>query len=156
MPITGTLYALLLLAVTWLGKGPLLSVDAGLQRIGEIYFMPFYYHYYTSESAAMTSLLAAVAMYLPIGIQYWIWRVTQMREFTLRGATQAGFLAALIAIGLEVTKLFIGGARPDPTNVLIGGVSAAVGFLGLSMCTKASLNLDTPNDNFVADQSHGR
>ena len=156
MPIIGIVYTFLLVAVSWLGKGPLLSLDDGLKRSSEIYFMPFYYHYYTTESAAMTSLLAAVAMYLPIGFQFWIWRVTQMREFAMRGATQAGFVAALVAFGIELSKLFLGGARPDPTNILIGGVSAAVGFLGLSMCTKASLNLDTANGNFVADQSHGR
>src|SRR6185295_5583191 len=86
MPLAGALYVLLLAAVTWLGKGPLLSLEEGIRRLKEIRFMPFYYHYYTSESAAMTSLFAAAIMFAPIGILYWIWRVTIMREFVARGA----------------------------------------------------------------------
>ncbi|MBM4296934.1 MAG: VanZ family protein, partial [Deltaproteobacteria bacterium] len=70
MPAAGMLYAALLFAVTLLGKGPVLSVDRALERLSEIYFMPFYYHYYTSESAAMSSLIGVASMFLPIGLLF--------------------------------------------------------------------------------------
>ena len=153
MPITGALYVALLIAVTWLGKGPLLGVDEGLLRLDKLYFMPFYYHYYTTESAAMTSLIGVASMFLPIGIQFWIWRVTRIREFVARGAVQVGLLSALIAVFLETGKLFFRGARPDPTNVIIASVAAAVGFVVVSLCSHASLNFAPPTDDLSAHES---
>lgn len=153
MPLAGAAYALLLIAVTWLGKGPLLSLQAGIHRLNEIRFMPFYYHYYTSESAAMTSLFAVAVMFLPIGILYWIWRVTFMREFLARGAINAAFIGALVAIAIELGKLFLASARPDPTNILIGSLSAVVGFVAASLCTKASLTLGLLDDESQVEES---
>jgi VanZ family protein len=144
MPIAGGLYILLLIALTWLGKGSLLSLEAAARRLDEIRFMPFYYHYYTSESAAMTSLFAVAIMFVPVGVIYWVWRVTIMREFVARGAVQAALIGAVVSAGVELGKLFMSGARPDPTNVLIGLSSAAVGFLAASLCTRASLSLGLP------------
>lgn len=141
MPLTIGLYILLAAAVTWLGKGPLLSLNDGLRRLSEIRFMPFYYHYYTSESAAMASLFGVAIMFFPIGVQYWIWHVTQLREFVARGTIKAVFLGGVISSGVEVGKLFLNGARPDPTNVLIGSLAAGAGFICVSICTRTSLSL---------------
>ncbi|HYA28054.1 MAG TPA: VanZ family protein, partial [Acidobacteriota bacterium] len=152
MPIAILLYTALLSAVTWLGKGPVLSLDQGLNRLPEIYFMPFYYHYYTSESAAMTSLLGIVAMFFPIGVLYWIWRITRIREFAGRGAIQVGFLGASIGAILEIGKLFLKAARPDPTNVIIASAAAVAGFVVLSICTKASLNSTLAADDAPVDE----
>jgi len=153
MPIAGVLYLALLFAVTLLGKGPMLSVDQGLGRLSEIYFMPFYYHYYTSESAAMTSLIGVASMFLPIGVLFWIWRVARIREVVARGAVQAGLLSALLAASLETGKLFFRGARPDPTNFIIASVAAAVAFVVASLCTHARLNDAVPTDDFSAHES---
>jgi VanZ family protein len=153
VPMTGVFYAALLFAVTLPGRGPVLSVDQGLGRLNEIYFMPFYYHYYTSESAAMTSLIGVASMFLPIGILFWIWRVVRIREFVARGALQVGLLSALLAASLETGKLFFRGARPDPTNVIIASVAAAAAFVVVSLCTHASLNYAPPTDDFSAHES---
>jgi VanZ family protein len=139
IPMTGVLYVLLLIAVVTIGKGPMLTLDQGLRRLNEINFMPFFYHYYTSESAAMTSLLGVAAMFFPLGVQYWIWRITHMREFIARGAFNAGVLGWTSGTVLEVCKLFFAGTRPDPTNVLIATIAAVGGFVGASICTRASL-----------------
>jgi len=152
-PVMGLGYAALLFAVNLHGKGPVLSVDRGLARLGEIYFMPFYYHYYTSESAAMTSLLSVVSMFVPIGLLFWIWRVVRIREFVVRGALQVALLTAPLAAALEVGKLFFRGARPDPTNVLIASTAAALAFVTVSLCTHASLTYSSPADDFSARES---
>jgi len=153
MPVTGALYVALLFAVTLRGKGPVLSVDQGIGRLNEIYFMPFYYHYYTSESAAMTSLIGVASMFLPIGVLFWLWRAVRIREFVARGAVQAGLLSALLAALLESGKLFFRGARPDPTNVIIASAAAAAAFVVVSLCTHASLNIAPPTDDLSTHES---
>ncbi len=141
VPIMGVGYSLLLAALAWVGKQPMLTLEDGLKRVNDISFMPFYYHYYTTESAAMTSLLAVAIMFFPIGVQYWIWRVTRLREFVARGTIGAIFIGGIISAGIEFGKLFFGGARPDPTNVFIGAVAAGAGFVCASICTRSSLTL---------------
>jgi VanZ family protein len=153
MPLTLVVYTALLAGVTWIGKGPLLNADQGLNRLHEIYFMPFYYHYYTTESAAMTSLIGIAVMFFPVGGQFWMWRITHIREFAARGALQVALLSAVISAGLEIGKLFLGGARPDPTNVLIASAAGAAGFLALSICTNASLKLTLPSDDVSHNES---
>ena len=118
--------------------------------------MPFYYHYYTSESAAMTSLLGVVSMFVPIGILFWVWRVVRIREFVGRGAFQVALLGALLAASLETGKLFFRGARPDPTNVIIAGAAAAITFAIVSLCTHASLTFASPADDLAAHGSGRR
>lgn len=141
IPIAGALYLCLLAAVGWMGKGRLLTFEEGVKRLDGIRFMPFYYHYYTTESAAMASLLAAAIMFVPIGVLYWVWRVTQLRGFAVRGMIKAGLIGGAVSAALELGKLFFNGARPDPTNVLIGLLAAAAGFGGATIGTRASLDL---------------
>jgi len=154
MPLACVSYVALLAAVTWLGKGPVMGFAEGMERLKDIHVMPFYYHYYTSESAALTSLLAVATMFAPLGILYWIWRVTMMREFVLRGAIKAAFWGGIVSAGIELGKLFLHSARPDPTDVVIGSVSAAVGFIAVSLCTKATLSLETTDEEAGSRVSH--
>jgi VanZ family protein len=141
VPVAAILYVMLLAGLVSVGKGPMLTLEQGVRRLNEINYLPFFYHYYTSESAAMTSLLGVVAMFIPIGIQYWIWRVTQFHAFLARGAFAAAFLGWVVCMGLEFYKLFLAGARPDPTNVVVATLATAAGFLGASICAQASLGL---------------
>jgi VanZ family protein len=153
MPLMGVIYIALLFAVTLAGKGPMLSINQGLGRLNEIYFLPFYYHYYTTESAAMTSLIGVTSMFLPMGVMFWVWRVVRIREFVARGAFQAALLSGLIAALAETVKLFFRGTRPDPTNVIIAAAAGAIGFVVISICTHASLNFPSPADDVAAHES---
>ncbi len=101
-----------------------LSLGAGLSRIPSLHFLPFYYHYYTSESAALASLLRNVAVYLPPGLAYWGW------TFRGRGGrtAAAGLLGGAVGLVIETSKLFLEGQRPDPTNVLLAVVSASMAY----------------------------
>lgn len=111
----------LVLLSGWL-LGDWRSLAAALARLsgGEIHFVPFYYHYYTSEAVALQSLLSAALLYAPIGVMGWAW---ERRASSV--AAGAGGLALLVELG----KLFPAGARPDPTNV---GIAAAAAVL--TMC----------------------
>lgn len=78
-------------------------------------FLPFYYHYYTTEQAALLSLISVAALYAPIGLFSWLarWR-----------PGGAALVATGIAMAVEAGKAFFEGLHADPTNVLIAGVSA--------------------------------
>ena len=78
-------------------------------------FMPFYYHYYTTEAIALFSLAAVALSYAPLGLAAWACQWPA-------GIALGG--AALLAAAVEAGKLFLPGAHPDPTNVLIAGFSA--------------------------------
>jgi VanZ family protein len=153
MPLAGVIYVALLFAVTLAGRGPMLSFNEGLERLNEIYFLPFYYHYYTTESAAMTSLISVTSMFLPIGVMFWVWRVVRMREFVARGAFQAALLTGLIAALVASGKLFFRGSRPDPTDVIIAGAAGVIGFVVMSICTHASLNFASSADDVSSHES---
>lgn len=112
-----------------------LNLETGLQRLEVVRFLPFYYHYYTSETVATTSLLTQAAMYAPIGLACWIWRPK-------KAASEAAFLAALIALGIETGKLFVASKHPDPTDILIASASAAITY-ALSAWWSGTKNLAT-------------
>jgi VanZ family protein len=99
----------------WLGWGDAMDKLDGLR------FLPFYYHYFTTETAAMVSLLFVAGLYGPLGI------AVAFLQKNARSAKTAPtvFLAGLVAVCFEIAKLFQVGERPDPTNALIA-IGAAV------------------------------
>ncbi len=109
---------LALLAVLNGFAGHLDPVRVAAAKLAETRFLPFYYHYYTSETEAMWSLLANAGAYALVGVAAWAWRPDR------RGGWKAGLVAAGIALAVEVLKLFVPGKKPDPTNVLIGCAAA--------------------------------
>jgi VanZ family protein len=116
----------------WSGMAHAMHSLAGLR------FLPFYYHYYTSEQAALLSLTAVGLMYAPIGLLTWA---------TWSPPTAAMLLAALTAGLMETSKLFLEGLRPDPTNVLLAGLAAwATAHLArrLTQAARASARPVTP------------
>lgn len=114
--------------IAWAHKGPWLSIDRGLDRLADLHFLPFYYHYYTTETVALVSLVIEGVMYAPIGVALWIWVMNVPSRLFYHGAFFSGFYAAIIAFAIEFVKLFLAQARPDPTDILIGAVAAAVAF----------------------------
>lgn len=123
-PWLAVTYAVGLALLTWGLSGDWRSPSAALARLttGEIRFVPFYYHYYTSEAVALQSLLSAALLYVPIGVLGWAWG--------WRGSLVA-IAAGGLALVVELIKLFPEGARPDPTNVGIAAAAAVLTRLGL-------------------------
>ncbi len=112
-----------------------LDVDTALERLSIVRFIPFYYHYYVSETRAMASLLATMGMYFPIGIVAWA------RWWTNASASRANaiapaLVAATIAGVVEMGKLFVPLKRPDFTDVLIAAAAAAGAFCILVWATQ--------------------
>ena len=97
-------------------RQPWLAWDAALARLHtELHYLPFYYHYFSTEMNAVSSLVSVALSYAPVGLLAWSWHV---------GARTAGAFAMLLALGLEGCRLLSSVGHPDPTNLLIAGVSA--------------------------------
>lgn len=106
------------------------AIDADAARIlgvlRETHFLPFYYHYLVSESAAIASVVQHALMYAPIGVAVWMWRGGGQsgRSEGRRAAVIAASTAALI----ETAKLLVPERHPDYTDVLIAAAAAAAAW----------------------------
>jgi VanZ family protein len=104
------------------------GLDAALANLRDVRWLPFYYHYYTTETHALQSLLAVLAMYLPVGVGY---SIATARDAAARrsNAVVPAVIAAVLAIVMEGIKLLVPGQHPDPTNVIIAFASAFAGCI---------------------------
>jgi VanZ family protein len=120
-------YAVLFAAIAWRGGW---QIDGALARLGDQYWLPFYYHYYTTEQEALASLLRNIVLYAPIGIAVWIWQFAGLggRRTDLPGGTLVFWLGAVLAMVMEICRLLKPLGHGDPTNILIGAVAAWMAF----------------------------
>jgi glycopeptide antibiotics resistance protein len=70
-PLLVVPYLLLLALLGGWFSAPWLPLGEALARLADIRLMPFYYHYFSTEPAAMASLLANATMYGPVGLAFW-------------------------------------------------------------------------------------
>jgi VanZ family protein len=83
-------------------------------RLADVHFLPFYYHYFTTEARALFSLASVCLMYIPVGVLVW----------ANRGSPAQAFFYALFAAGLvETGKLFLQGMHADPTNLMLAAIA---------------------------------
>lgn len=113
--LVGAIYLISLAAVNGLIGYRWMGIDYAMKALQDIHFLPFYYHYYTTEQAALLSLVSVCLMYAPIGVLSWAyWRPPML----------AMSMAMLAAGFMESGKLFLADFHPDPTNLLIAGFFA--------------------------------
>lgn len=95
-----------------------------VKRLADMPIIPFYNYYYTSETRALASLVFQVSLYLPPGV---------LVALATRGASNgigqwlAGAASGMLALVVQVARLFHPPQRFDPTDVLIAifaGVAA--------------------------------
>lgn len=115
MLLTTTLYLIVIAAINgWFDHG-WTGWESASYTLSQVRFLPFYYHYYTTEQAALLSLSAVCLMYAPIGILTWA---------SWFSATWAMILAMLAAAIMEASKLFLQDQHPDPTNLFLAAFAA--------------------------------
>ncbi len=115
------LYVLLVMAVNGWFAYDWQGVEAAAVRWREVHFLPFYYHYYTTEAHALFSLASVLLMYLPVGVLAWAWR---------RSTGAAALWGAALCAVIEASKLWLAGLHPDPTNL---GIAAAACWAFVAM-----------------------
>ena len=112
---------LLLFASGWF-RGHWHGLSEAAATWAELRWLPFYYHYYTTEAVALFSLGSVAIMYLPPAVLGW--------ALGAGAGLTLGLVLGLAAV-VEAGKLFVAGQRPDPTNLLIAvAISALVLWLG--------------------------
>lgn len=119
-------------------QGPWHTPHDAVARLtgGEVRLVPFYYHYYGSEAAALYSVLAVSMLYAPVALWTWV-----------RGGSprHAAIAAAIVATLVEAGKLLPLAKRPDVTNPMIAAVAAAAGlFLLLRFLAPAAQGRSGP------------
>jgi VanZ family protein len=121
-----------IIVVVW-ANGLFTSLWLGTRRataaFAAIHWLPFYYHYYTTESAALANILMVTAVYAPIGTAFWLVYGEEARAPRRVGLYAAGICAALMAALIETGKLFFAVDASDPTNVLIATAAAVACYL---------------------------
>jgi VanZ family protein len=132
-----------------------LAWQTGWSRLTQVHFLPFYYHYFTTETAALASLLRVAVSYAPISLIVWLGRGRRSH-----GARLSALLAALLATATEAAKLFQLHLHPDPTDILIAGVAAAIGYELIvwvhalhSASATAPLQATAPRENRVSSNA---
>ncbi len=95
------------------------------EQLNNINWLPFYYHYYSTESVALNSLLSIIIMYLPVGLGLWLWRYRPNNHKT-NAEIKAGVYAVILCFIMETSKLFLASKHPDPTNLLISFFAAFI------------------------------
>lgn len=106
----------------WLDKEWQSWAEGWSQLSGKM-FIPFFYHYYTTETDAVMSILANAAIYAPMGVLVFLLGASP-NKWRSRGGT-AAFMALITAAVLESGLLFLPAKHPDYTNVLIAALSAS-------------------------------
>ena len=121
-------------SLAWLNRwfvAPWTDAGAALARLGEIRFIPFYYHYYTSEAVALVSLVFQFGLYAPLGAGVWLWNQGAWRKGS--GPWLSFLLGGFAASIVETGKLFIPGLHADPTNALIASAAAGCSHVLLAI-----------------------
>ena len=95
------------------------------EQLNTINWLPFYYHYYTTEAVALNSLLSIFLMYLPVGLGLWLWADSH-HNHKIYSDIKAGGYAVILCFIMESSKLFLASKHPDPTNLLISFFAAFI------------------------------
>ena len=137
-------YLLTVMALNNWFSAPWLSLSAILARLDEIRLLPFYFHYFTTETTAMISLLAQAAMYTPLGLAFWAHQTRRQAPALPRRVGWIALLTAGIALFIELGKLAVPGQHPDLTNLLIAAGSASLVYLAIIWLLQTLAGKDTP------------
>ena len=115
LPLCALHVTLLALNAGW-PQAAWLPFDRAWQRLSnEVHFVPLYYHYFSSESHALVSLMVVAAMYAPLGLLGWAWHLQ---------AGVTAWCAGLLAGVNEAGRLMVAETGPDPSNLLIAAAAA--------------------------------
>jgi hypothetical protein len=92
-----------------------------------MHWLPFYYHYYTSEGHALASVVSISASMVPLGALAWAARLRSGEPAgQARSVIPVAIAAFFLSVILEIGGLVTAGNRPDPTNVLVAVAVAAM------------------------------
>ncbi len=107
-----------------------------IEKFNAIQWLPFYYHYFTSEAVALVSLLYSILIYIPLCMTSWLLLrqfIFGLNDLFLLGIT-TGSLLMIFSLIMETGKFFLSLKHPDPTNVYICFFTGFMGFMFMEFC----------------------
>ena len=140
--VIATLPYLMALPVVRGWKLALVSRSQIEHTLASEHWLPFYYHYFTSEANAVASLLSVAVSMVPLGGIAWAVR-SEQQIGKARSLVPVTIAALCLSLLLEVGALITTAQRPDPTNVLIA-IGAAI--LGQRACEWLARTLGEMSD----------
>ncbi|MHB8494810.1 MAG: O-antigen ligase family protein [Casimicrobiaceae bacterium] len=117
-----------------------LGIAAGVARLGDIVWMPFYYEYFSPYQATMFSAMVHTVLYAPVAMLCWLW----VRRRDRAPLWLAALVATLIASVVETSKVFLAGRLPDYTDVIYAAASATLALAVLRFASRSSSVSRTP------------
>lgn len=135
LPLLALYGAALLLANGWFSLGWVGAAEAA-DKLGQLRYLPLYYHFYTSESRALYSVGSVVLMYLPLTVLGWLLQWPLRRGLVVVGIT---------CLVMELSKLFLAGAHPDPSNLMLALLSSGLAWRLLVRATENLPVIDVPS-----------
>ena len=148
LPLIIPVYLLLLIAANGELTNQWLMLQPTLDRLKDIHFLPLYYFYYTSEAAALASLLNIIGLYFPIGLFCWLSTINRndlQRRLTLHWF-YVGVMAGLLALAIETGKLFLINKHPDPSNIWLAFIVAATSFQFMNILPTCLIDSQKPSN----------
>lgn len=126
VPLTLGYGVLLMLVSGWFSHA-WIGVTEAMSSFNYRALIPFYYHYFSTETGAVRSLVFNAAMYAPPGIGALLLGLNSPHKWSWYRhlALVAG---GLLAVVMETGKLFVPLKHPDYTNVLIAMASVWMAF----------------------------
>ncbi len=124
-------YVWVLLSVNDFFSQAWIGYEEAVLKLERNMFLPFYYHYFSTETQAVLSLLYNMALYAPIGAACWILGHIKAGEKSICTASFAAVLAGGAACIVEVGKLGLTNKHPDFTNVMIAAAGAGLVFVSI-------------------------
>ncbi len=103
------------------------SVEKGVSSFDVHMLIPFYFHYFSTETRAVQSLILNFGMYIPIGFSGWFFYRLQHKNKNIYLSITVLF-AFLFSFVIESGKLMQKGLHPDFTNVIVAVVSSIITF----------------------------
>ena len=153
LPLMIPVYLLVLIAANGELTSQWLMLQPALDRLTDIHFLPLYYFYYTSEAAALTSLLNIIGLYFPIGLFCWLSTINRndlQRPLTLHWF-YVGLLAGLLALLIETGKLFLASKHPDPSNIWLAFIVAATSYQFMNILPTWLIDPQKPSNTINTD-----
>lgn len=141
-----------LFALTWLNgwwSEHWLEPSEAINRLAELKLLPLYYHYFSTETHAVASVLSQLGMYAPVGMAYWA-QTYSRRSLAAVRLLPLALVTASLSLFVELGKLAVPGRHPDLSNLFFAVGGALISYLALSWLSRRISGQSQPA---VADPS---
>lgn len=120
-------YVLFALKLSGWFKSGWVNIGDGFSKFDFHMLLPFYFHYFSTETRSVLSIIMNLGIYLPVGLFGWLFYLCEKYNKRVSVAV-AIFFSMILSLFIESGKLFQKGLHPDFTNIIIAAASVYIVF----------------------------